>query len=233
MWQRVASQYAARSAPIASSWTSRKPTLDTAITVATCTAGAPPTASLQAVPDVQSTSAGIDPEPVPLVPPSLPLPLPLAFAPPPPSLPPWRRSSPMTVAGQPAMPVAVSVSGPRPILLTAAPSVGGTLVTSDRLPLNIRLMLALGGDPDPGTYDREWGRHVDRAPCEPPCGLGGPPKARGNVGAPDVSPGGVKIRVVGSHPAPAVPRSQCKKSLCVTARVWARWPGDRACEPVW
>ena len=59
---------AIRSAPIASSWTSRK--LDTAITVATCTAGAPPTASLQAVPDVQSTSAGIDPEPLLLAPPS-------------------------------------------------------------------------------------------------------------------------------------------------------------------
>ena len=57
---------AIRSAPIASSWTSRK--LDTAITVATCTAGAPPTASLQAVPDVQSTSAGIDPEPLLLAP---------------------------------------------------------------------------------------------------------------------------------------------------------------------
>ena len=72
----------------------------------------------------------------------------------------------MTVAGQPAMPVAVSVSGPRPILLTAAPAVGGTLVTSDRLPLNIRLMLALGGDPDPGTFTIESGvdmlieRHV-------------------------------------------------------------------------
>ena len=49
---------------------------------------------------------------------------------------------------------------------TAAPAVGGTPVPSDRLPLNIRLMLALGGDPDPGTFTIERGvdmlieRHV-------------------------------------------------------------------------